>query len=477
MLFAVPVIGLMPREPRCLGTKRPYTAPVLAYTPPPAGYNPVFINYAGRHGARFLTKAGADLRVWEVLQAAEKNHSLTALGKQVMAMTEKLLAMEKDKYEQITVLGKEEQTAIGERMLYNYGGVFTGKGLEIVTTYKLRTQQSAEAFLQGFAKVPGLRRYEKAADSLDTVLRFYDLSPAYQRYKKSSALRLALDSLEGDKRTKEVAAHICKGLFTGPLPQVASTGKGQAAPKGKGLRKGPGEMDPVAFADNLYDLYSVQFSLPGEMQERGYVKDSIDLGIAFGRKDLEWLDYRSGAQDFLEKGPGYDPMGIQVRVAAPLLADFIHSTDQAVRRLGSGGASPGTANGSPTSDASPASDVSSGPDAILRFTHAEAISPFAALLGIPEAGTPAASIFGYRAHWQTESIIPLSANIQWILYTNGKDWLVKVLLNEKEAALPLKTTSFPYYRWKDLKDYYEKRLQSLHAGAGENMLEYLKTLR
>jgi len=162
---------------------------------------------------------------------------------------------------------------------------------------------------------------------------------------------------------------------------------------------------------------------------------------------------------------GYAWYRIQVRVAAPLLADFIHSTDKAVHRLVGTGAGPGTTN------------AGSGPDAILRFTHAEAISPFATLLGIPEASTPAVSIFKYGAHWRAESIIPLSANVQWVLYSNGKDWLVKVLLNEKESALPVATASAPYYRWEDLKKFYEKRLRSIHAGVGENMLEYLKTLR
>jgi len=408
-----------------LGTKTPYTAPEQPSTPPPAGYRPVFINYVGRHGARYLTKAGADLRVWDLLAAAEKSHSLTATGLRVKEMTARLLAIQKDKYEQITGLGRQEQTAIGARMLSNYGDVFRGRGLKIVTTYKLRTQQSAEAFLLGLSKVPGKREYARAPDSLDAVLRFYDLSPAYQRYKKSATLRKYLDSLDNDKRTALVAAHIWEALFTtAPVPAEA-----------------------VSFADNLYDLYSVQFSLPDEIRERGFPKDSVSLGIAFDRQDLEWLDYRSQAQDFLEKGPGFDPSGIQVRIAAPLLADFLKTTEQVVHQL------------APTTQKGP-EQVYAGavPDAILRFTHAEAISPFAALLGIPEASTPASSIYDYRAHWQAQSVIPLSANIAWILYTNGQDWLVKVLLNERESALPLPAASFPYYRWENVEEFYRVRL-------------------
>jgi len=37
--------------------------------------------------------------------------------------------------------------------------------------------------------------------------------------------------------------------------------------------------------------------------------------IAFDKEDLEWMEFRNGAADFLEKGPGFDSVGIQVKVA------------------------------------------------------------------------------------------------------------------------------------------------------------------
>jgi hypothetical protein len=116
-----------------------------------------------------------------------------------------------------------------------------------------------------------------------------------------------------------------------------------------------------------------------------------------------------------------------------------------------------------------------GPDAILRFTHAEAVSPFATLLGIPAASIPAASVYHYSNRWQAETIIPLSANIQWILYYNGKDYLVKGLLNEREFLLPLGPG--PYYRWSDLRAYCLQRLREAGAGLSDDMAAYLNGLR
>jgi histidine acid phosphatase len=61
----------------------------------------------------------------------------------------------------------------------------------------------------------------------------------------------------------------------------------------------------------------------------------------------------------------------------------------------------------------------------------------------------------------------MAANIQFVFYKNPKkpnaDVLVKALLNEEEATLPLPKTSTPYYyRWSDFKKYYLAKLNSYH---------------
>jgi len=427
-----------------LGTKTPYGGPSHeAYASPPAGYQPVFINYVGRHGARFLTKAGADLQVLEALQAAEKSNALTAIGKKIKAIAQRLQTASKGNYENITLLGQEEQEAIGERMWYTYKSVFSGRGVEVVTTWKVRTQQSAEAFLKGLADYKGEKRYERAPDSADTTLRFYDLSPAYTHYKKGGLIKKCMDSLDKDSRTLATARRICGRVFTPAyVKELMKTAEGKTGPS-----KG------AAFADELYDLYSIAWSMSGEVRNAGFPGDSEGLGVAFDRDDLEWMEFRNGAADFLEKGPGFDSVGIQVKVAAPLLADLINSMDRAVNKP-------------------------DGKDAVLRFTHAEAIAPLAALLGIREASTPVTSIYKYHDHWSAGIVIPLSANIQWVLYagTGSGGYLVKVLLNEREAVLPVATTQWPYYRWEDLRAYYIRKLGAVGAGLQQDMMGYLRGL-
>nr|WP_138506421.1 histidine phosphatase family protein [Nostoc sp. PA-18-2419] len=439
MAAAFTSVGQVVGQP--LGTKTLYggaaaagasSAAGNAYTQPPAGYAPVFIDYVGRHGARFLTKAGPEIGLQRVLGEADRAGGLTELGRRVLWAAGLLRDAAKDKYEQITILGAEEQAAIGERMRLQYGGVFRGRGLEVVTTFKLRTQQSAEAFLHGFGEYGGARRFVRLPDSLDVNLRFYDLSPGYTRYKKGALIARCMDTLERDGRNEAVVKSVCGRLFlAGALP---------------GLKDGS------ALVGDLYDCYAISGSMKGELREPGV---QSALGAAFGAGDLAWLSMVDGAGDFLEKGPGFDSLGIQVGVAAPLLVDFVKTVDKAV-------------------------DGDAGPDAVLRFTHAEAISPFAALMGIQGASEASRSILNYRKRWQAEAVIPLSANIQWIIYRKSRgDALVKVLLNEREVFLPVKGYggNGPYYRWKELRGYFMGKLKGLGVRPGDDMLRYLAGLK
>lgn len=400
--------------PKYAGTKTPYPTPAQQYTPPPAGYKPVFVNHVGRHGSRFFTKAGSDQMVFAILGKAQKQKALTPLGQQLLGMTQRFVTIQKENYENITGLGKEEQACIAKRMLNNYPDAFKGNGLEILATHKVRTQQSAAAFLTSFNNYKGNKQSTIVPDSLDTTLRFYDLSAVYQAYKKSTAISEHVDSLLKDAKTAQMAKAVCKRIF-----------------------KAGFDTEPVDFTIGLYDMYCGRFSIPEEMKQHSFTAKSIDFSIAFNIQQLQWLDFINGAEDFYEKGAGRDTLGIQATVAAPLLKDFINSTSAIV-------------------------DHTKQEDAILRFTHAEAISPFATLLGIPQASVPAASVYQYNKHWSAAAIIPLSANIQWVVYSNGKEYLVKALLNEKEVKLPVPTRQWPYYKWTDLNEYYLKKLKNLN---------------
>jgi len=64
--------------------------------------------------------------------------------------------------------------------------------------------------------------------------------------------------------------------------------------------------------------------------------------------------------------------------------------------------------------------------------------------------------------WWCSSVFPMGANLQFIFYRSSprdKDVLLKVLLNEQEARLPIATDCAPYYHWSDFRDYCLEKLK------------------
>ena len=54
----------------------------------------------------------------------------------------------------------------------------------------------------------------------------------------------------------------------------------------------------------------------------------------------------------------------------------------------------------------------------------------------------------------------MCGNIQIVFFRNRKgEVLVKFLLNENEVGIPVDTDRYPYYRWEDVRSYYETLYQ------------------
>ena len=108
--------------------------------------------------------------------------------------------------------------------------------------------------------------------------------------------------------------------------------------------------------------------------------------------------------------------------------------------------------------------------ATLRFGHEVCVLPLACLMELDSCGVQVENLDELDLHWQNYKIFPMGCNIQLIFYApkktlnsklltlNSEDSLVKALLNEREASLPVPTTMYPYYRWDDVRAYWKKKL-------------------
>lgn len=419
-----------------LGTKTLYKTPNKKLTTQPAGYQPVFINYVGRHGARHLTKEVNSYYCYSLLLQADSLNSLTDAGKQLKQMVLLLAQVEKGKVKSISAEGRQELAAIAERIRLNNEAVFKNNPkIQISITKETRTKQSAEAFLAGLNQ----KEVQAGAGKFltdDTNLRFYDASPAYDSFVKNGNWIPYMQALKKATNSDQLYAEVTTRIFKiGFLKQL-----------------NPEEKEK--FVNDLFGFSTIVYSLQKEIAEAGLETPQLDFKKFFTCNELYQLGKIDVADDYYKKGPGINATGIQVKIAVPLLVNFIKTTDNFL--------------------------ATSNVNVILRFAHAETIAPFAALLDITIADKATTDIGRVNLDWKASEIAPLSSNIQWIIYRKNdtNNYLIKVLLNEEDAHINgLSNKDFPYYNWKDLRKLYTDKLTNWKVDLNDDMQAYLTNLK
>jgi hypothetical protein len=424
LLFSFCFVHIIHAQTKCseafLGTKTLYTNLSAAYTKMPSGYNIVFINYAGRHGARHLTKQVTASYLYEVVNKADSLHQLTTNGEKLKKMILLLDKIEKDKVKSISYEGEEELIKIAERLFQNNTAVFNqSPAIKVSVTKEQRTEQSADVFIKGLQKHIAVNIVERKID--DANLRFYDFSTAYDDYKKSGSWIDSLNKLKTNIRYNIITKNICSRFFSVDFIRKFNVNEEKVV------------SDILGFA-------AIVYSLQKEIKDAGLHFAEVDFASLLTCEELKLLGKIDDVEENLNKGPAFNNDGIQVTIAKPLLANFLNTTEEYIQ--------------------------SKKVNVQLRFCHAETIAPFAALMNIKNAAVVSKNINEISSAWTSANIIPLSANIQWLLYynSNTNNYLVKFLLNEKEVAIAeLDTKVFPYYQWSDVRSFYNKKISFLSS--------------
>ncbi len=421
-----------------LGTKTLYTVTPAKASAVPAGYYPVFINHVGRHGSRHLTKDVNASAAYQLLLKADSAGQLTKAGISLKRLLQQLNTVEHPHVKSISAQGVQEQHGIAERLFQQHQQLFNNNlaPYAVQITKEIRTKQTADAFLSKLINLSGITGGVTYQVN-DTILRFYDLSPAYTSFEENGDWKMSLQNLKQKWFPDSMVEDIINRFFKKPfLTSVKEAGKEE-------------------FALDVYGFFTIMPSIMAEVQEAGIQLAPDSIGQFFSCQELAAIGKADRGEDFLVKGPGTNKEGIQVKIAAPLLVDFINTTDKYIQ----------------------------GKDTWLqlRFSHAETIAPFAALLGLSGADKPVKNISLFDdGVWNAATVAPLSANIQWILYKNRnkEDYLVKFLLNEKAVKITgLTTATFPFYNWKAVRKFYIDKLKHLQLRLSDSLYPYLQKLQ
>mgnify|MGYP005905144831 FL=1 len=365
---------------------------------------PFYINHLGRHGARFPTSGKALDKAKKALILGQQENRLTTDGKILLSTLQHLSDSFEGQWGKLSVLGELEQKGIAGRMMRHYPQLFSNSAkVEAIATYVPRCINSMDAFLTRLMQDnPSLRIQRNEGRQYDDILRFFDLNKSYVNYKNNGDW---LSIYEAFVRNKISSASILKKFFIEPERETDE------------------EAEEVVMA-----LFSIAAILP-------------DTGLLTNLDDLftmeEWRSYwqTQNLRQYMSKSSA--PVGrmLPVAISWPLLSDFIYTTDEVIK-----GKSDNAAN--------------------FRFAHAETVIPFVALMGIENTDVQISNPDSVSRYWKDYEISPMAANVQWIFYHDkARGVWVKILLNEKEAKLPIATSRFPYYPWETVCAYFKERIE------------------
>jgi hypothetical protein len=387
---------------------RDYPVPTAKLTPAPKGYEPFYISHYGRHGSRWLIGKNAFNRPFYTLAHADSLGKLTARGKEVLALVKTMRQQGMSREGELTKLGAEQHRGIAKRMYERFPQVFAGQThVDARSTVVIRCILSMENELLQLAALNPKISFSSDASYHDMYYMNDDDTSPYAPMIRTTA---AIDSLEAFNKRHGDAPYLMKTIF-----------------------------NDADYAKNVNErslarqLFSIAIALQNT-ELRHQFKPIWDI---FSSDELynQWL--MTTAYWYSVAGPNKLNNGAGMYTQLNLVKNIMETADSCVQL--------------------------SHPGATLRFAHESDVLPLVCLLNINGFGNPRSSLEKLDDEdWDVYNVFPMACNVQFVFFKNqkdtSKDILVKVLLNENEATLPIKAYTGPYYKWKDVRAYMTKIL-------------------
>lgn len=386
-----------------------YCYPYLTETPPaltpaPEGYVPFHIEHYGRHGSRWLIGYKNYEKAYELLDKADKAGKLTPLGETVFATVKQIYNDVQGKEGELSDNGALQHKGIGKRMVQNFPEVFTPEtNIDAKSTVIIRSILSMFNGLNGIqSMVPNINIKTDASRS----------TMWYMDYDDTIAWKLRKKPAEEIKAFKK--NHANKGEFLKKIindPQYAKDSIGNSL---------------------FHSLFSVLVNAQSHSTQPWLVEEVFspeEVRNEWQVRNVDWF-LRSGNSKLTDNRVPFSQ--------ANVLNNIIESADTALN--------------------------SKQLSVNLRYGHDTIVMPLTVLLELDNFGEEINDLEEVATSgWHNYLVVPKAGNLQFIFYrrpgsVDSEDVLVKVLLNEEEATLPIGRDKGPYYKWSDFKKYYEPKI-------------------
>ena len=386
--------------------------PTKALTPTPKGYEPYYMSHYGRHGSRWLISDGNYSHPIATLETAKEMGKLTAKGEEVLETLKAIYKTSAKRLGDLTTVGERQHHGIGKRMTQNFPEIFKKKDVMI----DARSTVVTRCILSMIAEC------EELAAANPTARIHNDVSESLQYYLNQpwEGIVKEMGRNTGDKEDRDYSIkwthpeRLMKELFN--------------------------DQDYVYNNVAAGALMRQLFHVACNMQSHD---TNLELFSLFTDEEIydQWRQKNIGW--YLDYGPSPVSGGKMPFSQLNLLKNIIETADTVTMT-----------------------------QATLRFGHEVCVMPLACLLELDNCGMAVDNLDELDKYWRNYRIFPMGCNIQLIFYRplpfkpkgKGKGLpkpgpvLVKALLNEREAYLPIETNQWPYYDWQQLREYYLKKI-------------------
>ena len=375
-------------------------------TPAPAGKKPFYISHYGRHGSRYISnRSGFDTPYFMMLHA-DSLDELTPTGQQVLRHMNNIMRNTEGRWGELTGYGKQQMQKIGRRMAERFPEVFhPGANVTCISTVVPRCIESMGSLAMEMLQVcPQLHITMQASKRTQWYMNYQDkkLRNSYMTPEAQKALDAYTATRMGNTRLMEL-------IFKNP--DIAE--------------------EFVNQEDFSYYLMKM-----GLFQLNTNFNRNTNLIGLFNTNDLYRMWQVDNAYWYLQHGACKLNGGNQPYTQRHLIKKMIADADSCIKLP--------------------------DPGAQLRFGHETVLLPLVCLIGVNGFDFSTDNLDELEGHgWWCSSVFPMASNLQFIFYRSNpkdKDVLVKVLLNEVEATLPISTDCAPYYHWSDFRQYCLNKL-------------------
>ena len=421
---ANPDLVLSDYQPYPVLDQNPASIPAL--TKAPKGYRPFYISHYGRHGSRWLISTATYTRPVAFLKKAKAEGKLTPLGEDVLSRLKKVELAVRGRYGELTSLGAEQHRQIAGRMFRNFPKVFKGDAeIDAKSTVIIRCILSMESFCMRLKELNPRLRITNDASNHDMY------------YMNNQDPDKFFSNITSDPKNAEILEEYKNRIFkTDRLVTslVKDTSWFKTYNEKFAFKDNPEKLPKYTASGLFYDVTELCISLPNTDLD-------VSLMDVVSLEDMHQLNLYRNLGSY--RYAGFCDMGQKVTPYRQtyLLKNILETADRQIAKVGTDGRK------------------SAG--ATLRFGHDSNLMPLCSLMDIDGAGVYEPDNDNVANVWNMEHYIPKAGNLQFVFYgKKGSPVLVKVLLNEHEATLPVETDKFPYYEWNKVKAFYQNILDN-----------------